>query len=305
MVGTSRNTRRSSRSNRCNPHNAIKLLIQPTEPCKELLRFRIAFSEYLQSSSESVSEPCFFTIRGRHRWGLSLHLGITTRQYSALLLACDLVSTSKATNGASSVSCSETVWREDFLKRYGLLFVDTKGHCEITRAKVRYKYLEDDDGRSIRPTTKTADTMHLLRIGKYKDRGETVTAIRQIHSDQPPASFNNKQRTAQRRLFNDIRDDFSKYLFDNRIDDVMSWVEMTDVFNPTNSDEEDDDDSSDSSDEMEEKIPTVKDDDDIEKKPPAVKDGGDNGSRNQQTLRGSKEGISVMGRCLLQSKHQV
>jgi len=223
-----------------------------------------------------VSEPCFFTIRGRHRWGLSLHLGITTRQYSALLLACDLVSTSKATNGASSVSCSETVWREDFLKRYGLLFVDTKGHCEITRAKVRYKYLEDDDGRSIRPTTKTADTMHLLRIGKYKDRGETVTAIRQIHSDQPPASFNNKQRTAQRRLFNDIRDDFSKYLFDNRIDDVMSWVEMTDVFNPTNTDEEDDDDSSDSSDEMEEKIPTVKDDDDIEKKPPAVKDGGNN-----------------------------
>jgi len=108
-----------------------------------------------------------------------------------------------------------TVWREDFLKRYGL-FVDTKGHCEITRAKVRYKYLEDDDGRSIRPTTKTADTMHLLRIGKYKDRGETVTAIRQIHSDQPPASFNNKQRTAQRRLFNDIRDDFSKYLFDDR-----------------------------------------------------------------------------------------
>eukprot|EP00985_Skeletonema_marinoi_P023032 scaffold15026_cov149-Skeletonema_marinoi.AAC.1 len=95
MVGTSRNTRRSSRSNRCNPHNAIKLLIQPTKPCKELLRFRIAFSEYLQSSSESVSEPCFFTIRGRHRWGLSLHLGITTRQYSALLLACDLVSTQK------------------------------------------------------------------------------------------------------------------------------------------------------------------------------------------------------------------
>eukprot|EP00985_Skeletonema_marinoi_P013049 scaffold6436_cov80-Skeletonema_marinoi.AAC.1 len=81
--------------------------------------------------------------------------------------------------------------------------------------------------QSIRPTMKTADTMHLLRIGKYKDRGETVTAIRQIHSDQPPASFNNKQRTAQRRLFNDIRDDFSKYLFDNRIDDVMSWVEMT------------------------------------------------------------------------------
>lgn len=154
MVGTSRNTRRSSRSNRCNPHNAIKLLIQPTEPCKELLRFRIAFSEYLQSSSESVSEPCFFTIRGRHRWGLSLHLGITTRQYSALLLACDLVSTLKATNGASSVSCSETVWREDFLKRYGL-FVDTKGHCEITRAKVRYKYLVDDDGCSIRPTMKT------------------------------------------------------------------------------------------------------------------------------------------------------
>jgi len=119
---------------------------------------------------------------------------------------------------------------------------------------------------------KTADTMHLLRIGKYKDRGETVTAIRQIHSDQPPASFNNKQRTAQRRLFNDIRDDFSKYLFDNRIDDVMSWVEMTDVFNRTNSDEEDDDDSSDSSDEMEEKIPTVKDGGDNEKKPPAVKD---------------------------------
>jgi len=123
-----------------------------------------------------VSEPCFFTLRGRHRWGPSLHLGITTRQYSALLLACDLVSTSKATNGASSVSCSETVWREEFLKRYGL-FVDTKGHCEITRGRVQYKYLEDDDGRSMRPMMKIADIMHLLRIVLAAAATTTTTAL--------------------------------------------------------------------------------------------------------------------------------
>jgi len=91
IFGKSRMTRRSTRS--C-PNSTIQVLRQPTEACQDMLRFRFAFSEYLKSSAESVSEPCFFTLRGRHRWGLSLHLGITTRQYSAMLIARGLVNTS-------------------------------------------------------------------------------------------------------------------------------------------------------------------------------------------------------------------
>jgi len=55
--------------------------------------------------------------------------------------------------------------------------------------------------------------MKLLRIGKYKARGETATATLQINSDHPPPYFNYKPRTPQRKLVNDVNDSFSKYLF--------------------------------------------------------------------------------------------
>jgi hypothetical protein len=118
----------------------------------------------------------------------------------------------------------------------------------------------------------------LLRIGKYKIKGETVKATRQINSDQPPASFNHNHRTAQRKLFNDIRDDFSKYLFHDNIDDVMSWVEMTELYEDDDDDESSsgisnsDEDDDGSSDEMEEKLAAFKADDENDKKPPAMND---------------------------------
>ena len=130
----------------------------------------------------------------------------------ALLLASGLVNVTKNTNGASSVSCSENTWK-DFLERYGL-GDGSKGHCEITTGKVYYKFLEDD--RTLRQPTDAAK-MRLLRIGKYKVKGETVKATLQINSHQPPPSFNHKHRSAQRILFNDIREDFSKYLFHDRM----------------------------------------------------------------------------------------
>lgn len=141
-------------------------------------------------------------------------LGITTRQFITLqlcaIIACNLVKTTKTTPGSSSVSCPEEVCREDFLKRYGLCN-GNKGHCEITTGNIKYKYLEDD--RSIHPMPTEWTKMKLLRIGKYKARGETATATLQINSDHPPPYFNYKPRTPQRKLVNDVNDSFSKYLF--------------------------------------------------------------------------------------------
>ena len=222
-----------ARSNRRHTRSRQKIP-QPTEQCKDMLHFRTALAEYLRSSSESVSESSWFTVRGRHQWALSFHLGLDTRQYSALLLACGLVNTTKTTKGASSVSCSSDAWKENFLKRYGL-FDGTKGHCEITEGKVKRKYIIMDDDIN-EYTTDDFVKMHLFRIGKYKERGMTTKATTQINAGEVPASsitFNHKHRTARRRLFNNINNDFSKYLFDERIDDVMRWVEMTDVYNKT------------------------------------------------------------------------
>ena len=73
--------------------------------------------------------------------------------------------------------------------------------------------------------------MPLLRIGKYT-KGEVRKATLQINDNQPPPSFSHKQRTAHRKLINDTRDIVTKYLFHDRIDDVMKWIEMTDIYNP-------------------------------------------------------------------------
>ena len=67
--------------------------------------------------------------------------------------------------------------------------------------------------------------VRLLRIGKYKAVGETVKVTLQINCEQQSPSFNHKNRTAQRKLFNDIRNDFMKYYFHFRIDDEKSnWL---------------------------------------------------------------------------------
>lgn len=242
---------------------------EPTETCEDKLRFRIAFAEYLRASAESVNEAWWFTLRGRHQWGLSLHLGLDTRQYSALLLACGLVSTTKATPGASPVSCSEPLWREDFLSRYGL-YDGIHGHCEVTTGGI--------DPNRIGSTKQTYTKMLLLRIGKYNHKGETNKASSQINDGEVHATdvtFNHKHRTAQRRLFNDIRDDFSKYLFDDRIDEVMRWVEIADdgVENDSNGKC---DSSDDEEDKMDEKVSAVVADDEHDKKSPESEDSTDN-----------------------------
>ena len=182
-------------------------------------------------------EPSFFTIRGRHRWGLSLHLCIDTTQYSALLLACGLVDITKYTTGATSVSCPLDSWR-DFLERYGVAD-GSKGHCEVTKGRIFYSALEDRERR----TQRKCDKMPLIRIGKYRTKGETVKATLQINDQRDPPSFNYTHRSAQRKLFYDIKDGFSKYLFHDRVGDVEKWVEMTDVYNPIKDSDSDSDDS--------------------------------------------------------------
>lgn len=132
------------------------------------------------------------------------------------------------TNGASPVSCSEDLWKDDFLVRYGLCH-GIKGHCEVTEGGIHPKCMNEDNHEYL--TKKEYIKMHCLRIGKYKNRGVTVKATAQINNDQfhsTSITFNHRHRSARRRLFNDIRGDFTKYLFDDRIDEVMRWVEMTD-----------------------------------------------------------------------------
>jgi len=92
--------------------------------------------------------------------------------------------------------------------------------------------------------------MPLLRIGKYKAKGEVRKATLQINDNQPPPSFSHKQRTAHRKLINDTRDIITKNLFHDRIEDVMKWAEMTDIYNPIkDNDSVSDDDDDDTDDE--------------------------------------------------------
>lgn len=191
------------------------------------------------------------------------------------------MSTTETNNGASSVSDSEDFWRDAFLKRYGL-FDGIKGHCEVTEGGIKRERMDEDGVKSTKPQY---IKMLCLRIGKYKHRGLTVKATTQINNGQfhsTSVTFNHKHRTARRRLFNDIRDDFTKYLFDDRLDEVMRWVEMTDVFDeplPGNTVKDSSDGSdvdSDGShveeDKVVEKAAAVGADDEDEKKPPAGKD---------------------------------
>jgi len=128
----------------------------------------------------------------------------------------------------------------------------TKGICEVTRGRIKYASLGDDRERR---SHRNDDNMSLLRIGKYVHNGEVIKATMQINDNVTPPSFNHKQRTAHRKLINDTRDIISKYMFHDRIDDVMKWVEMEDIYNATvdsdsesdsdsDSDEDDDDDES-------------------------------------------------------------
>ena len=109
------------------------------------------------------------------------------------------------TNGASSVSCSEDLWKDDFLVRYGLCH-GIKGHCEVTEGGIDRKCMDEDDSEHLHLTMQKYIKMHcLLRIGKYNNRGTTLKATAQINNDQfhSTITFNHRHRTARRRLFDD------------------------------------------------------------------------------------------------------
>jgi len=93
--------------------------------------------------------------------------------------------------------------------------------------RIKYASLGDDHERC---SHRNDDNMSLLRIGKYVHNGEVIKATMQINDNvTPPPSTTNKE--LHRKLINDTRDIISKYMFHDRIDDVVKWVEMEDIYN--------------------------------------------------------------------------
>ena len=77
-------------------------------------------ASFIAKSSAALAHPYFYLIRTNTRWSLCLLSGLSSTNYSALLLECELVTvrTSKV-DGSKSIRLAREKWIE-FLNQYGL-----------------------------------------------------------------------------------------------------------------------------------------------------------------------------------------
>lgn len=210
----------------------------PTENNDALLKVRLAFANFLISAAlvRSDTTPSFYTIRGVHKWSLSLHLCMLPREYCALLIACDLVEVRKTALGGANVRLKMDKWKEDFIQRYiqkDKLIGDSL--CEFTTNNaIDIKALQDGSNSINRDGNPTYERMALLRVGAYAVAGERVKSTLQINDRRTePPRFDHRTRTAQRKLTNSIRRYISDIYTGDDIDYVMEWLEMVDVLEDT------------------------------------------------------------------------
>ena len=125
-------SRTSTSSRHCKP-------APPTEKSDAIFEARLAFAIFLISaaSARSGTTPSFYTIRGRHKWSLSLHLCMLPREFCALLIAGDFVELHKQNSGVV-VKLKNDQWKS-FIKRY--IQKDNKigeSLCEFTDTNTIY-----------------------------------------------------------------------------------------------------------------------------------------------------------------------
>ena len=215
----------------------------PTEKSTTLLMFRLAFATFLISTATAAtSDPSFFTIRGCHKWSLSLHLCMKPREFSALLIGCDLVNVTKTTGGGVNVALQRDKW-DNFLLRYV-----NKGEpagssiCEVTHKNTIYiNALRDGAQKTTRNLHDNNRQMSLLRVGGYDVNGERTNPTLQINGCNDPPGFYSRLRSAHRALTTATMPFLDDILFGDDIEHVITWLEMKDVLGY----EEDEDDDSD------------------------------------------------------------
>lgn len=200
----------------------------PHESCPITSMFRLAFAAFLINTATATQEPSFLSIRGTHKWSLSLHLCMKAREFSALLIGCNFVDVIR-TNSTVKVKLN-TDNLDDFVDRYiqrGSL--PSKSVCEVARRnKIYINALKDGAKGKVRDGPYSQ--MVLLRIGGYDESVTSVRPTLQINDCTEPPPFHTSIRTAQRKLTNAIRGDHCRdiYMGDD-IDYVVEWLEMVDV----------------------------------------------------------------------------
>lgn len=176
-------------------------------------------------------------IRGRHKWSLSLHLCMSSREYSTLLLGCDFVEVRR-----DGVRLKDEF--QQFVKRY--INDDApstrESKCEFSPSNGIYIDALRDGAKSIDRKKSAILDMAMLRVGSYGNEGETVNPTLQINDCTDPPEFDPRLRSGHRRLTNAIRPSLRELYLRDKVDAVMKWVEMRDIFGDEDDTDEDDTD---------------------------------------------------------------
>jgi hypothetical protein len=158
-------------------------------------------------------------MRGNCKLSLNRHMGLSPRSFAALLLAADFMKVTKV--GVCFVKADRV--NVNWLKRdeYGL-GGDRLGCAEHTYSKVLL--------HNINPSAPAVEKkLHLIRIGRYEEDGETIVAATAINNGATPPPFTHRLRTIQRWFSINIRNVISRYYNDDRLEHVTKWVEAKEV----------------------------------------------------------------------------
>ena len=181
---------------------------------------RLLFAEYFKRvADDDNTKAWYFSMRGNCKLSLNRHMGLSPRSFAALLLAADFMKVTKV--GVCSVKADRV--NVNWLKRdeYGL-GGDRLGCAEHTYSNVLL--------HNINPSAPAVEKkLHLIRIGRYEEDGETIVAATAINNGATPPPFTHRLRTIQRWFSINIRNVISRYYNDDRLEHVTKWVEAKEV----------------------------------------------------------------------------
>jgi hypothetical protein len=197
------------------------LLIMPSIDPVDQNTARNAFSTFIRDANKIAgTEPRWFSVRGTScSDALCLYTFLDPSRLAIMLYTCGLVTVANGT----TVKVRDENWR-NWLREEGLEPTNTSGISEFTKCRVEVKYLMDECCRGSEARRLEA---YFLRIGEYKEKGETITPTDQLRAELPAPLANLELRSVQRRLAQSLLPIFRKY---NRFDDVAvveAWIKWS------------------------------------------------------------------------------
>ena len=142
---------------------------RPEEALHTTWLFRCALAAFLIHAATSVDKASYFTLRGRHQWSLSLHLLMSCKEYSALLLGCEFVIVKWNTEEARKEVKVNWDNLDHFMKWYINKGSDLQrqGPVEVSHDNTIYKDVMRYGERLDDRTNVDSMRMTLVRIGAY------------------------------------------------------------------------------------------------------------------------------------------